>query len=99
MSAVVVASISFHATAAGAKGVCDLAVDPSSVHQAEHMRSAVSARSADAFNWFDIPMWNQLTDSREIVRFPVNLPRDQFARSYEDDPASFDPIAGRHLHP
>ncbi len=91
MSAAAVCTLSYHACNAGARGVGDLALHPSSTHAAEHLRAAASARSQQSFYWFDLPMWVGDTNSRELIRFPINLPHDQFSRAFSDSPADWDP--------
>ena len=75
---------------AGAVGVEDLALDPKSHHQADHLRNAIGARAASSFYRGKVPVWDHSTEERVVVDFPVNLAHEQFAHSYLLDPSSFD---------
>ena len=78
MSAKAVCDIAWHSSKAGAANVLDLALDPSSHHQADHLRACINARSAESFFFADVPMWDKLKQERTLVSFPLNLPHECF---------------------
>ena len=81
MSATAVCTAAYHATRGGCLAVADLSLDPLSTHHAEHLRKAISVRASSSFYWFDMPVWNDNTNSKSLIRFPINLPHEQFAKS------------------
>ena len=91
MTAEAVCTLSFHACRAGATGVYDLALDPASHKQAEHLRHAIHMRSNESFYNASIPMWNKWNQERDMYKFPMYLPHEAFAKNYARDPAAFDP--------
>ena len=79
----------WHAMRAGAHGVSDLALDPSSTHHAEHLREALGERRNSQWFRAKIPMWNKVREAKEIIDFPMNLPHDRFSQLYLEDPNQF----------
>jgi hypothetical protein len=79
MSAKTLCDIAWHADRAGASNVSDLAVNPSSVHQAEHLRNVLNTTSPSDFYFADVPMWNHTTQHRELRKYPMSLPHERFA--------------------
>ena len=89
MSADEVCSLAWHCTAAGGLNVEDLALDPSSRHQSEHLKKALGESTRSSRYTGKVPMWNHNTEEREIVDFPLDLPYERFASEYEKDPKAF----------
>eukprot|EP00959_Pyramimonas_sp_CCMP1952_P425954 8922077-Pyramimonas_sp.AAC.1 len=83
-------TISFHATAAGAKGVADLALRESSTHHSEHLRSAIGTDAKNSFFTTKVPMWDSTTEERRWVDVPFNVPHDQFASAVAQNPEEYD---------
>ena len=90
LPAIAVCSIAYHATRAGAVGVEDMAMDPESRHQAEHLRDALNARSSAAFFVGSVPMWDSRTEDRAFSPFPLSLPHEEFARVWAKHPWELD---------
>ena len=82
-------TIAWHATRAGAKGIEDLALDPSSSNAAAHVRRAVGARAKSTFYWFDLPLWDHKEEERLLFSFPICLPHEEFASLYKLSPSDF----------
>ena len=80
MPAVTVCTIAHFATQAGALGVADLALEPSSQHHAEKLRRALEARSKDTFYIAPVPFMDHETSARKMFPFPICLPHEEFAR-------------------
>ena len=87
LTATAVCTFAWHAVAAGAKGVEDLAYDPYGAHQAEHLRSALGLRRD--FYVAEVPMWDHVGEKRGIFDFPINLPHEQFASAFSANPQEF----------
>eukprot|EP00969_Alexandrium_andersonii_P030861 1347414-Alexandrium_andersonii.AAC.1 len=66
LSAKAVCTLAWHATAAGAANVEDLAYDPAAVgeHQASHLRAAIGARAASSFYMGSVPVWDSVSEQR-----------------------------------
>lgn len=94
LNATDVATFAFHATAAGALGVADLAMSPQSIRDgggncAKHVRSALGVRAKSSFYLCKIPLWNHSTQERVTEDFPFHLPHDIFSELYNADPDTF----------
>ena len=89
MYASTVCTLAWHARNAGAAGVADLACDPGSTHQAEHLRTALGDVEETSFYTAKIPMWDHVQEERHHVDFPFDLPYERFAAEYEKKPESF----------
>ena len=93
-----VCTLGWHATAAGATGVADLAVRPGLTRQAEHLRQVMNARARDTFYVARIPMWDHTEERRTFFEFPMDLPHEAFARQHGQDPAPFVLHPDQHEH-
>ena len=93
MTAADITGNAFHSMRAGALGVGDLALDPKkSAHAAEFVRTALHIQSLCKFYYIDLPVWDNEQNRRTHIRFPVNLPHEQFALSWADDPGAWSPL-------
>eukprot|EP00959_Pyramimonas_sp_CCMP1952_P066990 1398921-Pyramimonas_sp.AAC.1 len=85
-------TIAWHCARAGsAHHIQDLAHPPESTHHAEHLRGVLESRSTETFFSPRIPMWDRVADRRVLAKYPMNLPLDQFAESWRDKPADWNP--------
>ena len=91
-----VCTLSWHATAAGGKGVADMALKPTLTHQAEHLRRVMNVRAKETFYVASIPMWCHTEELRKFTDFPFDLPHEAFARMHAQDPTCFDVLP--HMH-
>ena len=82
-------TIAWHACRAGATGIEDLALDPSSSNAATHVRRALGARAKSTFYWFDLPLWDHKEEERMLFSFPICLPHEEFASLYKLSPSDF----------
>ena len=100
-----VCTLSYHAVRAGATNVADLALDPKSRKQAEHLRKVIEARSLQSFYVAQVPMWVEDEgtgfEGRKMVDFPMNLPHECFAKQFAQCPTDWDPSThdGSRLSP
>ena len=69
-----VCTLSWHATAAGGKGVADMAVKPTLTHQAERLRRVMNARAKETFYVASIPMWCHAEEMRKFTDVPFRPP-------------------------
>lgn len=86
-----VCTIAYHSTNAGATGLEDLVMHPTSTHFAEHVTKAIGARAESTFYEVEIPMWDKVQEMRVMRPFHVNLPHDVMAREAELHPDEWDP--------
>eukprot|EP00959_Pyramimonas_sp_CCMP1952_P018637 393695-Pyramimonas_sp.AAC.1 len=86
------ATTCYWATQGGSFGVADLGLHPDSDHAAEHVRAALEVRSLESFYVVRLPVWDHEQEARTHVDFPMNLPHEQVAASFAEDPRQFDPI-------
>ena len=86
------ASTCYWSTHGGCFGVADLALHPDIDHAAEHVRAALDVRSLESFYVVDMPVWDHENQVRTHVKFPFNLPHEQVAASFLEDPRQWDPI-------
>ena len=91
-SATDVCTLAHCAVQAGAEGVSDLALPPSSSsgNFSKHLKRALALRAESTFYIAEVPMFDKDTQSRYLARFPMNLPHDIFAYEYARNPSSFD---------
>lgn len=85
-----VCTIAYLATAAGARGVGDLAMDPKKPgqHHADLIEKALGANKKNLYKG-RVPIWDKATNERIVVDFPVRLPHEAFAREFEANPDEF----------
>ena len=89
MPASLVCSFDWHAAAAGAKGVEDLALPPKSAHQTEHIRNITCNMGKETFYVGKVPMWDHIEERRKLVDFPMDAPHDRLVVEYEANPQYF----------
>ena len=90
LSSEAVCTLAYHAKRAGATNVADLACNPSLRNQAEHLRKAIGARAERLFYEADVSMWDRVEEVRRLVKFPMCLPHEEFARCYSRNPDDYD---------
>ena len=92
MPANTVCSIAWRATAAGAVGVEDLALNPQDVGDnfSAHLQNALDMRARQRFYWSPVPMWDKSGFKRVMAEFPVRLIHESFAAEYAARPATLD---------
>eukprot|EP00959_Pyramimonas_sp_CCMP1952_P040731 851758-Pyramimonas_sp.AAC.1 len=81
-----VCTLAYHATTAGAIGVEDLSLPPTSTHFAEHVRKAVGMIGETGFYEVEVPMWDKVQEKRVMRPIHINLPHDVFAKEATQHP-------------